>query len=145
MQLKVQRMAGVVFAVLAAIATPVWAQQQTGSSTSVFVSPGTQQYHDSAVKAWAYIQNNSTVTMQASYGVSIASRAALGRVTISLTTAMATSNYAIIACVNGVSNSDRAATVESGQTSLVFTVATHTATPNLVDQDFSVMVLGRQA
>lgn len=44
------------------------AEQETGSSTTVFVSPGTQQYHPSAAKFWVKATGNST-TIVASYNM----------------------------------------------------------------------------
>lgn len=45
------------------------AQQETGSSTTVYVSPGRQQYHASACKAWVRVTGTGTVTIVASYNV----------------------------------------------------------------------------
>jgi len=44
--------------------------QETGSSTSKFVTPGRQQYHDSAAKAWVVFNGTGTVAIRDSYNVS---------------------------------------------------------------------------
>lgn len=79
--------------VLALAATQ--AQQETGSSTSVLVTPGRQQFHPSAAKAWALVQTDGTTA--AAYGVASITDNGLGDLSLTWTTAFSTANYAVVA------------------------------------------------
>lgn len=71
------------------------AQQEAGSSTSVYVSPGVQQFHPSASKAWAMIAwSAGTPSLSASYNVTSVTDTDVGRVTVNFTTAFSSANYA---------------------------------------------------
>ena len=71
------------------------AEQETGSSTSVAVSPGRQQYHDSAAKAWvAFSATGGTVSTLDSYNVTSITDGGAGIYTINFTTAFSSANYA---------------------------------------------------
>lgn len=96
---------------LGAGADPAWAavtqpaaatqaEQETGSSTTVYVSPGRQQYHASAVKAW--VRFNDAGTIAASYNVSSVTDNGTGDFTVNFTTAFSSANYAIagFVCLN---------------------------------------------
>lgn len=85
-------------------ATNVAAQsdQETGTSTTTFVSPGRQQYHASAAKAWA--QFNAAVSVSASYNVSSVTDVGTGSWTPNLTTAFSSASFSVQATV-GMSSS----------------------------------------
>lgn len=72
------------------------AQQEAASSTSVFVTPGRQQYHPSAAKGWlAY--NRSTSTILSSYNVtSVSVASGNGYTKATWTTAFSATNYCAI-------------------------------------------------
>lgn len=72
------------------------ADQETASSTAVFVSPGRQQYHPSAAKAWVAYQGTGTPAVLASYNVSSVSRASSANYTVNWSTAFSSGNYAAI-------------------------------------------------
>jgi hypothetical protein len=69
------------------------AQQETGSSTTTYTSPGRQQYHPSASKAWVVFRGTGTVTVLASYNVSSITDNGVGDYTINFTTSFSTAFY----------------------------------------------------
>lgn len=71
------------------------AQQETGSSTAVYTSPGTQQYHTSASKAWVMFNGTGTVAILASYNVSSITDNGTGDYTVNFTTSFSSANYGI--------------------------------------------------
>ena len=72
------------------------AQQEAGSSTSVAVSPGTQQFHDSAAKGWASVTwSGGTPTLNDSHNVSGIVDDATGRITFTWDTDFSSVNYMI--------------------------------------------------
>jgi hypothetical protein len=72
--------------------------QQTGTSTTLAVTPAHAQDHDSAAKAWVTF-TGSTGAILSSYNVSNVTRTAAGRWTITIgPTSFATVNYAFSGC-----------------------------------------------
>jgi hypothetical protein len=73
------------------------AEQETGTSTAVAVTPGRQQYHPSAAKAWCYFNGITTGTNAptAGYNVTSVERTGTGAYTINFTTAFSNANYAM--------------------------------------------------
>jgi len=72
------------------------AQQETGSSTAVFVSPGRQHFHDSAAKAWLtgdYAGGGTPSPATDSYNVSSVSDSGPGLMTVNFTTSFSSANY----------------------------------------------------
>lgn len=69
------------------------AEQETGSSTSAYTSPGRQQYHPSAAKAW--VRFDGTGAIQASYNVASVSRASAGQFTVNFTTSFSSANFGV--------------------------------------------------
>lgn len=83
-------------------ATPVaasQAEQEAGSLTSVYTTPGRQHFHPSAAKAWVNCDNAGAVT--ASYNVSSVTDVAAGRAQANFTNNMSSASYAAVACSNG--------------------------------------------
>ena len=75
------------------------AQQETGTSTAVNVTPGRQHFHASACKAWVNFQTrgtNAACTINASYNVSGVSRTASGIYQVTFTNALSSANYAVV-------------------------------------------------
>lgn len=70
------------------------ANQETGTSNTVFVSPGVQQYHTSAAKAWVVFRGTGTVAALASYNVSSITDNGDGDYTVNFTTAFSSANFA---------------------------------------------------
>lgn len=114
------------------------ADQETGTSTTTFVSPGRQQFHPSAAKAWAFI--GSTGTIQSSYNFTSTTHPGTGQYTATFTTAMSSASYAIIGTVLG-SNGFLDVT---SQTANTITYATINATTGGADFAHYIVVFGDQ-
>lgn len=74
------------------------AQQETGTVTTVYASPGRQQYHQSAAKAWCVFNGQTEGTNAPTTGYNIPSieRTAEGTYTVTLGTDMSSANYCVI-------------------------------------------------
>lgn len=70
------------------------AQQEAGSSTTTMVTPGRQQYHPSAAKAWA---KYTDTTVAASYNVSSVTSNGAGDKNVNFTTSFSSTSYCAIA------------------------------------------------
>jgi hypothetical protein len=70
------------------------AQQETGTALTVAVTPGRQQYHASAAKAWCYADTGGTVN--ASYGVSSVTDVGPGQIGFNWTTSFSGTAYCVI-------------------------------------------------
>jgi hypothetical protein len=70
------------------------AQQETATSVVVNVTPGRQQYHPSAAKAWCLFDGTGAIA--ASYNVSGVVKNSTGSYTISFTVAFSSANYAMV-------------------------------------------------
>lgn len=71
------------------------AQQESGTSTAVVVTPGRQQYHPSAAKVWC--QANFAGASVVGYNISSITDTGTGQVTFNFTTAFSTANWACVA------------------------------------------------
>ncbi len=85
----------------ASVSAATQAELETGSSTTVYTSPGRQQYHPSAAKAWCLFNGTGTPAVTAAYNVTSITDGGTGIFTVNLTTAFATANFA---AVGGVGN-----------------------------------------
>jgi len=72
------------------------AEQEAGSSTTVYVSPGRQQFHPSAAKAWVNFNGTGTVAIRASYNVASVTDNGAGDYTVNFTTAIKDANYSAV-------------------------------------------------
>jgi hypothetical protein len=70
------------------------AEQETGTSITVGVTPGRQQFHPSAAKAWILFTELTTTAIITSYNVSSVTDNGVGITTISFTNAFSSANYA---------------------------------------------------
>lgn len=69
--------------------------QETGTSTTTFVSPGRQQFHPSAAKAWGYATYAAGVpTLAANFNISGIVDNGLGDIDFTIGTDMSTGNFA---------------------------------------------------
>jgi hypothetical protein len=75
------------------------AEQEAGSSTLVATTPGRQQYHPSAVKAWVFY-DQVTPAVGGSYNVTSVTDDAAGIFTVNWATDFSDTNYAVGATVN---------------------------------------------
>jgi hypothetical protein len=82
------------------------ADQETGTSTTTFVSPGRQQFHQSAVKFWGYFFNEGTIS--ASYNVASITDVGTGVVGVTIATDFSSASWA---CVCSPQNLDGAPTL----------------------------------
>jgi hypothetical protein len=82
------------------IKTSSIAVQKTGTATDAAVTPATQRYHTAHPKAWGFY-NGSTSTLGQNYGISGVVRNSTGNYTVTLSTAMASSTYVVVASVGG--------------------------------------------
>jgi hypothetical protein len=72
------------------------AEQETGTSTLVFVTPGRQHYHDSAAKAWLtgdYAGGGTPSPASDSFNLSSVSDTGTGLMTVNFTTSFSSANY----------------------------------------------------
>lgn len=84
--------AAVVTAAIPVVATQ--AQQETSTSTAVFVSPGRQQYHPSAAKAWCVTQiSGGTPVGAATYNISSITDNGVGDFTYNFTVSFSSGTY----------------------------------------------------
>jgi hypothetical protein len=67
------------------------AQQETASATNVLVTPGRQQFHPSAAKAW--VRFDTAGTINASYNVSSVTDTGAGDFTANWTVSFSSTNY----------------------------------------------------
>jgi len=120
------------------------AQQETGSSTSVIVTPGRQQYHPSAAKGWVVF--NSSGTVGAGYNVTSVTHNSTGVYTINWTTAFSSANYVVVGIAEVSGNTGARLTVASGGRATTTTqVLIHNASENLTDpQNTYVIAFGDQ-
>ena len=73
------------------------AQQETGTATTVYVSPGRQQYHASAAKAWVNFNGTGTPAARVSQNISSITDNATGDFTVNMTTAFSSADYCVVA------------------------------------------------
>lgn len=79
------------------VAAATKAEMEAASSATAPVTPGRQQYHPGAPKAWVRFYHNAGVpTIISSYNVSSLSDEGLGQVGVNFTTAFADTNYGMI-------------------------------------------------
>ena len=78
------------------------AEQETGTATTVYVSPGRQQFHPSAAKGWVNFNGTGTVAINASYNVTSITDNGTGDYTINWTTIFSSENNAPVLATNGV-------------------------------------------
>jgi hypothetical protein len=115
---------------------------EADSSTTDVVSPRRVRNHPGVAKAWGYINSDGTVI--ASYGISTSNcRTALGAYSITLSTAMTNTNYAVIVSAAGASTHNFIRSNVSSST--VFTVAIRDSV-NGANEDavFNFTVFGTQ-
>lgn len=84
------------------------AEQETGTSVVKGVTPGRQQYHASAAKAWCFFNGATAGTNAptAGYNVTSVTRNGTGDYSVNLTTAFSSANYAIVCTGRGTGGSD---------------------------------------
>ncbi len=81
------------------VAAATQAEQETGSSTAVAVTPGRQKYHQSAAKAWVSV--NSSGSIFDSFGVTSVTDTGTGQATVNFSTDFANANYCTVQSCEG--------------------------------------------
>lgn len=79
---------------LAPVATEV--QQEAGSSLITYVTPGTQQFHRSACKAWVTFNGTGTLAENGTYNLTSVTDNGTGNYTINIATDFIDTNYAAV-------------------------------------------------
>lgn len=96
-------------------------QQETGTSTTVYVSPGTQHFHPSASKAWGLVTvSGGTPTLSTAYNITSITDTNVGQLTVTIDNDFSSTNYAIIASV------ERSSTDETSAAALICAVRNST-------------------
>lgn len=76
--------------------------QETGTSTSTFVTPGRQQYHPSAAKYWGQFIGTTSTVMNQSYNHSSLTDNGTGDTTLNFTTAFSSAQYCAVTASKNV-------------------------------------------
>ena len=84
---------------IAGNAVATQAQQETGTSTTVLVTPGRQQFHQSAAKAWVTMSHAGTIT--GSYNVTSVTDLGTGVMRVDLTTSFSSTSYCVVSATDG--------------------------------------------
>lgn len=84
------------------------AQQETATATTVYVTPGRQQYHPSAAKAWVNFNGTGTVAIRASYNVSSITDSGAGDYIVNWDTDFSSANYCVKGSCSAAFNLDNA-------------------------------------
>lgn len=119
------------------------AEQETGTSNTVYVTPGRQKYNASASKAWCMFNGNTAGTNAptAGYNVTSVTKNGTGDYTINLTTAFSSANFAAFA-TNNASGGFAYITVKTTTTIRINTVTSAGALLDIAD--VSVLAFGDQ-
>lgn len=96
--LHYQRADGTALVAAASAAAASQVQQEAASATNVYVSPGRQQFHPSALKAWLFMSNGGTPTISASYNMTSITDNGVGDVTPVWNVDFSSANYAYGGC-----------------------------------------------
>ena len=121
------------------------AEMEAGSSTSVYVSPGRQQYHPSAVKTWASVAvNGGNPSLQESYNVTNLTDVSAGVTRVVFYINFSTATYACaVAQTQGSLGDD--ALVSTRAVNYVEVSCYNTTIGNISDNtDFAIMCSGDQ-
>lgn len=80
--------------------------QETATSTTTYVSPGRQQFHPSAAKAWVRFNGTGTLAVTSSYNCTSVTDNSTANYTINFTTAFSSATaYSVAACAGGTAAS----------------------------------------
>lgn len=115
------------------------AEQETATSVTDAVTPGRQQFHPSAVKAWAMVTGT---TQNAVYNVSNVSSPGTGQYTVTFTTAMSSSTYCVVVTARH-SATVTVSTISKSTGSFTITFIDQGGSANNVT-GFEVIVMGDQ-
>jgi hypothetical protein len=132
------------FQASSSISAATQAEQETGSSTSVYVSPGRQQYHPSAAKAFGtYNYSGGIPSIQgvASYNVSSLGDTGTGNVTVNVAVSFSSANYTVVISIsNGGAHIGKVGATATGN----FQLFTYNVTPAVADEGAHFIAFGDQ-
>jgi hypothetical protein len=122
-----------------AVEIAVQAEMEAAASALLAVTPGRQHFHPGHPKAWGRAQGDGT--LDTSYNIASVVHTATGIYTVTLTTAMADTLYAVV--VGGFSSTNaRIAMLASITSSTVFVVHVRSLSEALIDASFNFVVFG---
>ncbi len=125
----------------------VQSDMETGTSTTVAVTPGIVQYHPSAAKMWAYVTvSGGTPSLDASYNVTSITDTSAGNVTITIATDFSSGNYCAVAQAVTAGGAAHMASVKTGQAagSLVVRTALSSTGADTDNINLAVVAFGDQ-
>jgi len=119
------------------------AEMEAASALNRVSTPGLQQRHPGHPKAWGYV---ISAALQANYGVSSITNPSAGKFTVTLATAMSSSNYCVMTTLQSTGSvPTQAQTVRADITSAsTFDLYTVDANNGLLNRNFSFAVFGDQ-
>lgn len=121
----------------------VQSEMETGTSTTLAVTPGRQHFHPGHPKAWGRVASTGSL-VSGDYNVASASKTGTGVYQITLSTAMADTNYLVVASAVTNSTPGNSSNVSwAVVSSSVFDVTTNRAFDGTAqDTDFGFAVFG---
>ena len=125
----------------ATISAATQAQQEAATATTVYDSPGRQQFHPSAAKAWAYV--NSAGTIVTSYNTSGSTHPGTGQYTVSWNTDFSSANYACAAMMTGIATNGTVSIASQAAGSVTVNVRSGSS-PSQSDTAFEIICFGDQ-
>jgi len=128
---KIERASGVPIAMFTAATQ---AEQETGTSILAPVTPGRQQYHVSAVKAWVKFDQTGP-TIDASYNITSVTDTSTGVFTINLINAFSSAEYAISGIASRNTSSVAFFSVQGGTNPLAGSAIFETRSSSVVLED----------
>jgi hypothetical protein len=93
------------------------AEQETGTSTTVYVTPGRQQFHPSAPKVWGLVTDSggTTLSLSTSYNVTSISDDAVGIFTVTIANDMSSGTYPVLLSTQGLDDNSISAAGGQGR------------------------------
>ena len=79
----------------------VQSEMETGTSTTLAVTPGRQHFHPAAAKAWVCFNGSGTLAIKRSYNVTSVTDNGTGDYTVNFTTALSDANYCVVGSAKG--------------------------------------------
>jgi hypothetical protein len=119
------------------IAAASQADQEAGTSTTVYTNPGVQQYHPSAAKAWV-VFDGTTGSILDSYNVTSVTRNSTGDYTINFTVNFSSANYVTLG------TAQKNATNDSLFVAVKRTVAPTSSAVTIITIDDGALILDAQ-
>jgi hypothetical protein len=118
------------------------AEQEAGVSTTTYVSPGRQQYHPSALKAWIRVTNAGTPANSIGYNISSIGDNGTGSTRINLTTGNSSGALPVVATIEAGVTSGTSISTAVNSSSQVDILTYNAAT--LTDYNFTASFMGDQ-